>query len=61
MGFMKRPKLTPATPVTPPLPSPTPADEKKSALDEERKNVKTYNSGRASTVLTGSGANTKLG
>jgi hypothetical protein len=62
MGFMKRPKIQPATPIATPLPSPTPADEKKSAITTEREQIKKYgNSGRGATVLTGSGSGNKLG
>ncbi len=61
MGMFKRPKIQPAAPIATPLPSPTPVDEKRSAIDTERAQLKKYNSGRGATVLTGSGTQNTLG
>ena len=54
------PAVTPLTAAEQPK-APTAADEKAAGIATERDLLKKYNSGRASTVLTGQGANNTLG
>jgi len=54
--------IQPQTPLTAAPASPTPADERKAAIDTERGMKRRYgDKGRASTVLTGQGASNALG
>lgn len=59
--LFKTPKMVPPkTPMT--APEPTPADEKREAMTNERDMARRYGGkGRASTVLTGQGASGTLG
>ena len=62
-GLFSRPSMPAVTPITAPdqPKPPTPADEKAASIATERDLLKKYNSGRASTILTGQGANNTLG